>query len=413
MLVLHFFSPTLQGYYYSFNSLLGFQVYLDLGLGQALLNFSSHEWSGLSWSPQTGWAGPEKAQQRLSALLRLCVRWSCVCAFCFFLFLSVAGPGVMGANSSLDWKPVWACLTVLAALRLALAVPLSFFEGCGRVREVLQVRIAEAGAIAMAAWAAILLGWGLWVCVAMAGASCLVTGGYLLWNRPFWMAVASRPPGYLSWRQEFWPVQWRFAASWLAGGLIFSLFIPAIMKVKGPVFAGRFGLSWTLIMGVTQLASAWAAPQAASLASLAARREWSQLNARFHQIWPRTALTNLLGLSAVVVLPWILARVGLVAKAQRLLTPQDCLPFALMIFVNQLCVPMGLYLRAHRKEPLTGVSTGLGLTSAFLCAWVTPLWGVSGLGWACLVLHVLGAQTCWIIFQTCRREWHRDDKEGP
>jgi hypothetical protein len=42
------FSPELQGYYYTFGSLLTLQVLLDVGFGQAVIQFASHEWSRLT-----------------------------------------------------------------------------------------------------------------------------------------------------------------------------------------------------------------------------------------------------------------------------------------------------------------------------------------------------------------------------
>jgi len=42
------FSPEIQGYYYTFGSLVALQVLFEMGLGQAIIPFASHEWSSLS-----------------------------------------------------------------------------------------------------------------------------------------------------------------------------------------------------------------------------------------------------------------------------------------------------------------------------------------------------------------------------
>jgi len=44
LLILIFFTPTIQGYYYSFASLLALQIFLELGLATVITTFSSHEW---------------------------------------------------------------------------------------------------------------------------------------------------------------------------------------------------------------------------------------------------------------------------------------------------------------------------------------------------------------------------------
>ena len=43
-IIIIYFSPTLQGFYYTFIGVLGIQSLFDLGLGQLLQQFISHEW---------------------------------------------------------------------------------------------------------------------------------------------------------------------------------------------------------------------------------------------------------------------------------------------------------------------------------------------------------------------------------
>ena len=47
-LVAHFLSPELQGYYYTFNSLIALQVFAELGLNFAIIQFASHEMAQLT-----------------------------------------------------------------------------------------------------------------------------------------------------------------------------------------------------------------------------------------------------------------------------------------------------------------------------------------------------------------------------
>ena len=47
-LIVKHFSPAVQGYYYTFASLLALQVFVELGLGTVLVQFAAHEWSRLS-----------------------------------------------------------------------------------------------------------------------------------------------------------------------------------------------------------------------------------------------------------------------------------------------------------------------------------------------------------------------------
>jgi len=45
VLVAWFFTPELQGYYFTFLSLLTLQTFVELGFGELLQQFVSHEWA--------------------------------------------------------------------------------------------------------------------------------------------------------------------------------------------------------------------------------------------------------------------------------------------------------------------------------------------------------------------------------
>src|SRR5262245_41412245 len=47
LLVATHFAPELQGFYYTFGSLTALQFLIELGLGQAIIQFASHEWAKL------------------------------------------------------------------------------------------------------------------------------------------------------------------------------------------------------------------------------------------------------------------------------------------------------------------------------------------------------------------------------
>src|SRR2546425_217641 len=69
------FTRELQGYYYTFNSLLGLQVFVELGLNVVITQFASHEWSKLGWDPNGGLSGDPVALNRLVSLGRVAMRW--------------------------------------------------------------------------------------------------------------------------------------------------------------------------------------------------------------------------------------------------------------------------------------------------------------------------------------------------
>ena len=46
LIAIHF-TPELQGYFYTFATILALQIFVELGLGTVIIQFASHEWSKL------------------------------------------------------------------------------------------------------------------------------------------------------------------------------------------------------------------------------------------------------------------------------------------------------------------------------------------------------------------------------
>ena len=73
--ITRYLSPDEQGYYYTFGSLVGIQVFFELGLTQIITQFVAHEASNLKWDDNYNIIGEEKYKSRLSSLLRFCAKW--------------------------------------------------------------------------------------------------------------------------------------------------------------------------------------------------------------------------------------------------------------------------------------------------------------------------------------------------
>src|SRR5947209_4449274 len=74
------FTPTVQGYYYTFGRLLSLQFLAEMGLGEAIVQFSSHEWSGLRMLGGGQIIGEEASLSRLRSLAQIALRWYSVSA---------------------------------------------------------------------------------------------------------------------------------------------------------------------------------------------------------------------------------------------------------------------------------------------------------------------------------------------
>src|SRR3989338_2896675 len=68
LLIAYKFSPQLQGYYYTFFSMIAFQLFIELGLSNVIMQFASNEWAGLSFDKAGRIVGNKDALSRLQSL---------------------------------------------------------------------------------------------------------------------------------------------------------------------------------------------------------------------------------------------------------------------------------------------------------------------------------------------------------
>src|SRR5690349_10446623 len=75
LLIAYAFTPEIQGYHYAFLSLIGLQVFVELGLSTVLAVFAGHEWSALRLSAAGVIEGERRAHSRLASIFKLGLWW--------------------------------------------------------------------------------------------------------------------------------------------------------------------------------------------------------------------------------------------------------------------------------------------------------------------------------------------------
>ncbi|MBW3543648.1 MAG: hypothetical protein KY476_25640, partial [Planctomycetes bacterium] len=165
-----FFTGPLQGYYYTFASLIALQSFFELGFSVVVVNLCSHEWSRLRLDEDGAIAGDADALSRLVSLGRLLFRWYGVAAVVFAAAVGVGGALFLGRQSaeSISWLPPWVALVGLSSLVLWTLPFVAMLEGCNQVAEVNRFRWIQAVAASLAVWGVMVLGGELWAAAAAA-----------------------------------------------------------------------------------------------------------------------------------------------------------------------------------------------------------------------------------------------------
>lgn len=408
------FTPQLQGYYYTFASLLSLQVFIELGLGTVIVQFVSHEWSRLALDSDGRIVGDADALRRLSAISRLATRWYVIAAPIAVVGLIAAGFAFFRTSGSdVEWRMPWTALCILTGVKLMMAPIWSVLEGANQVRTVYGYRLFEGTVTSLALWFALVAGAGLWAIVISGAAMALLGLGFL--RRRYWTfirRVLSTPTGEvaISWRRDLLPMQWRIAVSWLCGYFVFSLFTPVLFKYHGPVVAGQMGMTWSIVSVIGLVPAMWLAPKVPVFGMLVARRDFAGLDRLFWKLTKiMVALAASLGLAAWLAVV-LLYQSGL-ALADRILPP---LPTALFIAAQVILVSSlaaSAYLRAHKREPLLALNVASAISIAGLTMALGRDFGPVGVAAGYFATTAVAIPLLFLVWARFRTRWHAVDAD--
>lgn len=410
-LVVTHFSPDLQGYYYTFASLLALQVFVDLGLVTVIIQFASHEWSELGLDEQGRIVGSAKALSRLVSLGQVAFRWYAVAAVIVAIGLGLAGYSFFSQSPHEDihWTAPWLALCVVTGLNLCFSPVWALLEGCNQVSRVYGFRLVQGGLVSLATWLAIGSGGGLWAAT-IAGFTGLVCGLIFLRRSywPFCLQIMKSVPGpRISWRYELWPMQWKIALSWLSGYLFFSMFTPILFHYHGAVVAGQMGMTWSLVSMLSGVSATWAMSKAPQFGVLVAKKEYEQLDRLFYKLTIAALFIAACGAVAIWATIYLLYSFKY-SLANRFLPPLPTAIFLAATVILQCAYPQGFYLRAHKQEPFLLLSIVSSLLIALTNWWFGSLFGATGMALGYLAVVAFSVPMGTLIWYRCRAAWHSD-----
>ena len=407
LLIASFFSPDVQGYFYTFASLLALQSFLELGFHVVILNVASHEWAKLRIADDGRIVGDEEAHSRLVSLGRLIAKWYAGVSTLFVLAVGAAGivffygsPLPMG-----EWLGPWCTLVALTGISLW-ALPFhALLEGCNQVAEVNRFRFLQALTGNVVVWICIPLGAQLWTCVAIAVVKVtwevvLLAGRYGAFFRSF----LQHPTGpQIPWKTDLWPLQWRLAVQGFFNYFAFWIFTPAMFRYS-PAVGGQMGMSWTVLAAIQAASLAWVQTRAPKFGALVADRKYDELDSSYRRL---TFLS--LGIATAGGISFWLFVYLLHALqhplAERVLPLHSLGIFTLAIILYHVPHCQAFYIRAHKREMLlfAGVFSSIAIGSL---VWVLGSnYGPIGAAYgylAVVALFVLPYQT--FVLRRCRQE---------
>jgi O-antigen/teichoic acid export membrane protein len=383
LLIVRFLSSVEQGYYYTLLSLVALQTVFELGFSFVIQQLAAHETVHLTLHPDGRIQGDRLAHLRLASVLQKTVRWYLLAGAVMLATLLPAGSVFFSthahAGETVRWHGPWIFAVIVTVALFMLNPVLSFLEGCGQVRQVAGMRLAQ-GIVAIAVpWSVLVAHRGLWSPGAVNAAYSLVALAFL-WSRRKLLLPLLRHSGganAIAWRTEIWPFQWRLGVSFLCSWFTAQIFTPVLFAYRGPVEAGRMGMSMSIAGYLWAVVLPWMSTKATPFGNFIARGEFQALDSLFF----RTLKQSVALLAGIVALCWAgieALQYATPRLAARMLPPHLfalLLLAGLSVFVVQ---SLAIYLRAHKREPFLWQSLLVaGLTSGGALLFI-PHWGLSG-----------------------------------
>jgi O-antigen/teichoic acid export membrane protein len=414
-LITRYFSPTIQGYAYTFGSVTALQMFLELGFSQCIIQFASHEFARLRFGPSGTLEGDAQARSRFISLGRLSLKWYAVLAVLAVIGLGLGGSWFFSTkpDSSVHWVLPWWCACVGVGLTLVLLPVGALLEGCNQVSFVYGLRTVTRVVSAMVGWVAVWGGANLFTGSLMVLSTVLVMAGAYLWRwRELLVELWRAPAGgeTISWRREIWPFHWRIAISCVSGYFIFNFFTPVLFYFHGPVVAGQMGVTMSLITSLSALAQSWTVSKGPRFGMLISRREFAELDRLFYRATAQAVGICILG--GLALLAGLLVVRGHFAIGARFLDPGPTSLLVLATVIGQIVLGQAIYLRAHKQEPFMILSAVNGLATGCLVALLGCFFGAWGVSLAFAVVQIAVLVWASQVWRNCRRKWHQTEVPG-
>ncbi len=380
-LIIFFFSPVLQGYYYTFLSLIGIQSLIVLGLGQVIQQFVSYEWANLSFGENKRIKGSSNSLKRLAGIKDFALKW-----YFSFGIIVVIGIGLGGyiflkyssANNfdiNFSWIAPWFVLCVVQGIQLSISPSLVFLEGCNEVKEVNRLRLIQSVASRISNWIVIVIGGKLWLFSAGILVSIVIQIDFLKskYGEFFKDLFKVKSGDSINWKKEIFPNQWRYAVNSVAGFVTMSILTPLLFVSKGAVIAGQIGMTWSIITIIWSLAYSILTTKLPQLSIEFARNNLKKMNVVFINSTLISLFILIVGLVMIIVGIYLLNYFGS-PIASRFLPPVPSFILAIAIIPNHIRYSVINYVRAMKIEPFWIV----GIFETILAAFLIPYLAIKG-----------------------------------
>lgn len=414
--IANFLTPSQQGFYYTFGSIVAIQVFFELGLTGIITQFVAHEASHLKFE-KNSIDGDKLYKSRLASLIRICAKWYSIIAVGLFAVLLTVGFVFFNyfneSSESVHWDGPWALLALGTVLNFLVTPIVAIIEGLGRVKEIAKFRMVQQISQPIALWGGLWVGLDLYV----AGLDVVIRTlimALLIIKSPVFPILRNiwkeKIVEKVSYRKEIFPYQWRIAVSWISGYFIFQLFNPVLFATEGPKVAGQMGMTMQALNALQALTLAWINTKVPRISGHIALKQYTELDSMFSKTFKQVVaigfgVVAIFVSTVIVIQDFELTFFGL-DIGSRFLPKIPLLLMAWSVFTMFPINCWAVYLRSHKKEPLMVNSVVMGILCCASTLTMGNVYGLYGIAIAFALLRVISFIWILSVFRKKKMEWH-------
>lgn len=369
--LMKFFSAVETGYYYTFLSLIGFQVFFELGLSTIVVQKTSSMMTELSLK-KFHLIGDKKLLANY--FVHYLVIFSMLSVAMLVVFILVGWHMLAKISTQAEFDPIfmsWVLCAVLCAFGMLLAYFMNFAEGMGQIHEVAKIRMLQ-GALSLGAlWLGIIGHLDIKALILQLFVGVFF-GGYLLGSRyrkvfeVLWSEGSTRGIGKRITTE--WPLQWRLTLSFLGNYFNNQIYVLSSSLSGDLKLAGKVGIALQVVNSINGFAIT---PVNAKLAI------FSRLYSLGDFLRFRTEIKRAFHLSLAILLflifsAWVGFFLGdelMLINPSKFVTIQSSIVLTACIVFNHVYMALNVSVQSRGKDPFYTVSIlKLILVTSFLIA---------------------------------------------
>jgi len=408
-----FLTPETQGYWYSFISLSALSIFADLGFSNIVLQFAAHEFAYLSFNDELNVQGDELHMKKLASFLVFTIKWAILMIVIVFPIILIVGISMFnGKHLNVNWMIPWIIYLVGSAISFFNGTLLAFIQGCNLVSVSQKIQFFVGIVNTCVVLVCLFFKFNLYALAfgSIISASLIFIFFFTTFKKFLIHLIKISKTFKYSWKKEFFRLLWKYSISFASGYFIFQIYTPFMFQFRGPVQAGRVGISISIWSAIFSISTVWIIAITPKLNMLIAKKEWKKLDQLFFKNLILSVGTFLLGtICAFVILTYFKGKIKIIDRFLPIF-PMLCLSMGWTL--QTLIDTLAIYLRAHKQEPLVLVSAVSAIyivITTFLCAKYLPS-DYFFLGF--LSSYIWQLPWVLIIFYKKRKEWHKDDIEA-